>query len=309
MRSTSPGPTSSTPRASRRLRPVPLLLASAAALALGVLAGPGALAAPDATGTAPAPSATPAATESATSPSTTSPSTTSPSTTSPSASTTTTQASATTGTSTAPLTPTATRLTPVAKKTTPKRTTKKGTILAIKCKTRTGVNDGKRTVRCRTVEVTPKSGRPTDPTTDPTSTGPTSTEPTGPTSTDPTGTPTTSTTTTSTSTTTTAPAAACEAHWTWVTEWNGGHQSALTVRNLGGTSLEPWTLSLQLAPAVTSMWPYPYTAGGGTVTVTAPTWATALAPGAALDLGWIGSGAAAAPTAVSLNGVACAVTR
>lgn len=261
-------------------RPATVLVAVAGALVAGLLAGPGAMAArptPHAPGSG-ASDLVVAATGSPTE---------KPTAATPAAKAT---AQATTKTTTK-----------TKAKTTAKRTTRKGTVMARKCKTRTGVNDGKRTVRCRTVTISAKT-RSTDPT------------PTDPTPTDTTtlGTPTDTPTTSSTTSTSTTSAAArrCEAHWAWVTEWNTGHQSALSVRHVGSAPLEPWTVTLQLTPQVTSMWPYPFTGAGagGTVTVTAPEWQTALAPGATVDLGWIGTGPAVAPTAVSLNGLACTLT-
>ncbi|MFG1655823.1 cellulase family glycosylhydrolase [Micromonospora chersina] len=124
----------------------------------------------------------------------------------------------------------------------------------------------------------------------------------GTTSPSPTGTP-----NTSPNPTTPAPTGGCTATYKQVNAWQGGFQGELTVKNSGTAALNPWSATWTWPSGVTlaSGWNATVTQSGTTVTAAAPTWASSLAPGASVTIGFTANGTAAAPGAVKLNGTAC----
>jgi hypothetical protein len=103
---------------------------------------------------------------------------------------------------------------------------------------------------------------------------------------------------------------ACSVAYDVVGAWPGGFQAAVRVRNTGSEPVRDWALSWELTAGerVTQAWGGTATQDGSAVRVTAPGWATTLAPGATAEVGLLGSGAAGSPTAFALNGEACSVT-
>ncbi|MFI6330895.1 cellulase family glycosylhydrolase [Micromonospora chersina] len=124
----------------------------------------------------------------------------------------------------------------------------------------------------------------------------------GTTSPSPTGTP-----NTSPNPTTPAPTGGCTATYKQVNAWQGGFQGELTVKNTGTASLNPWSATWTWPSGATlaSGWNATVTQSGTTVTAAAPTWASSLAPGASVTIGFTANGTAAAPGTVKLNGTAC----
>ena len=68
--------------------------------------------------------------------------------------------------------------------------------------------------------------------------------------------------------------------------WQGGFAGSYTVTNDTNATVNTWalTFSLPTGEAVTSSWNGTLTQSGGNYTITAPTWATPLAPGASADV-------------------------
>ena len=121
-------------------------------------------------------------------------------------------------------------------------------------------------------------------------------------------TPTQSPTTTPTPTPTTTPGA-CTATVKVTNSWSGGFQASITVKNTSSAAVNPWsaTFSLPSGDTVQSGWNATYTQSGTTVTATAPTWATSLAAGASVELGFVANGPSSAlpTTGVKLAGAVC----
>jgi endoglucanase len=90
--------------------------------------------------------------------------------------------------------------------------------------------------------------------------------------------------------------------------WPTGYQAAITAKNTGTASVNPWTVSFTLPAGVTigSGWNGTFSQSGTTVTVTAPTYSPTLAAGATASIGFTANGTSSpAPGAVKLNGASC----
>jgi endoglucanase len=94
-----------------------------------------------------------------------------------------------------------------------------------------------------------------------------------------------------------------------VNDWGGGFTANITVTNTGGTAINGWTLAFSYAgnQTVTQGWSATWSQSGKNVTATALSWNASLAPGGSTNIGFNGSysGPNLAPTAFTLNGVAC----
>ncbi|MFL6115299.1 MAG: cellulose binding domain-containing protein [Catenulispora sp.] len=94
--------------------------------------------------------------------------------------------------------------------------------------------------------------------------------------------------------------------------WTGGFVTDVTVRNLGSTALNGWTVGLTYGGdnRVTGAWNAAVTQSGTTVTATNLSYNPALPAGGSIAFGAIGtwSAADAAPAAVTLGGHACQLT-
>ncbi len=124
---------------------------------------------------------------------------------------------------------------------------------------------------------------------------PTATPTPGPTSPGPTATPTSS-------------PGRCTATVTISNAWPTGYQAAITAKNTGSATLNPWVLTFTVPAGVTiaSGWNGTFSQTGTTVTVTAPAYAASLAAGATASVGLTAGGTSgAAPRAVTLNGATC----
>ena len=95
-----------------------------------------------------------------------------------------------------------------------------------------------------------------------------------------------------------------------VQAWNTGFTENITVTNTGSSTVNGWSLAFTLASGqtVTSGWNAAYAPSTGRVTATNLSYNGTLAPGGSTAVGFQAThtGNTAAPTSVTLNGVACA---
>lgn len=108
--------------------------------------------------------------------------------------------------------------------------------------------------------------------------------------------------------TSTVAAGACAARVSIDNSWPQGYQAAITVTNTGPSTLSPWTATWTVPAGVTlnNGWFATVSQQGSVLTAEAPSWNTALAPGASWTVGFIANGPAAPPPSqVTLNGVGC----
>jgi endoglucanase len=134
---------------------------------------------------------------------------------------------------------------------------------------------------------------------------------TQPPTTPPTTTPTTPPTTRPTTAPPTSPGGTSTCRATSaVNAWNTGLTTNITITNTGTTAINGWTLTFTLptGQTIVSGWSATYSPTSGTVTATNATYNGALPPGGSTTIGYQAThtGNAAAPTAVKLNGTACA---
>jgi hypothetical protein len=106
-----------------------------------------------------------------------------------------------------------------------------------------------------------------------------------------------------------ASSAACSVAYGVSNDWGTGFTAAITITDTGSSPLSSWTLNYGYSGNQTlqSGWNGTWSQSGAAVTVTAPSWAPTIAPGASYttnaNFGY--SGANTAPTAFTVNGVAC----
>lgn len=129
-------------------------------------------------------------------------------------------------------------------------------------------------------------------------------------------TPTATPTPTQTSTPTPTPtpnSASCQVHYSVVSQWSGGFQAGFTITNTGTTAINGWTLRFAFAngQTVTLGWNGNFSQAGSVVTVTNTSVNGSIPAGGSpvvepgFQATW--SGTNAAPTAFTLNGIACRV--
>ncbi|GIF14642.1 cellulose binding domain-containing protein [Actinoplanes teichomyceticus] len=103
-------------------------------------------------------------------------------------------------------------------------------------------------------------------------------------------------------------AAGCSVEYTVASQWPGGFGATVDVTNLGDP-VTSWSLVFPLAPgqSITQLWNGSVSQSGTTVTVRNATWNGSIPTGGTASFGFTGSwtGANPAPTAFTLNGVAC----
>jgi hypothetical protein len=91
--------------------------------------------------------------------------------------------------------------------------------------------------------------------------------------------------------------------------WGTGYTGQYTITNGGSAAVSGWTLSFQLpsGTSVSSLWNGTYTVSGSTVTVTADSWDSDIAPGTSQSVGFVttASGAAGPPAGCLINGAPC----
>ena len=105
----------------------------------------------------------------------------------------------------------------------------------------------------------------------------------------------------------------CRVHYAITSQWQGGFGANLTITNTGTTAINSWTLQFAFAngQTITQLWNGTYTQSGSAVTVTNVSYNASIPAGQSLSSapGFNGSwnGSNTAPTAFTLNGIACAV--
>ncbi|BFU44107.1 glycoside hydrolase family 6 protein [Krasilnikovia sp. MM14-A1004] len=103
-------------------------------------------------------------------------------------------------------------------------------------------------------------------------------------------------------------AAGCRVAYS-VNQWNTGFTGSINLTNLGDPITNGWTLTWEFAgnQHITQGWNGTFSQSGQRVSVANPAWSAALASNDTVSLGFNAdySGTNAAPTAFSLNGVAC----
>jgi hypothetical protein len=92
--------------------------------------------------------------------------------------------------------------------------------------------------------------------------------------------------------------------------WSGGFGGQYSIVNSTNATVNSWTMTFDLpaGEAITSLWNASYTSSGSHYTVTSPSWASPLAPGASADaVGFNASatGAVAPPTNCLINNAPC----
>ncbi|HEV2638022.1 MAG TPA: cellulase family glycosylhydrolase [Actinocrinis sp.] len=101
---------------------------------------------------------------------------------------------------------------------------------------------------------------------------------------------------------------ACQVTYSATNQWNVGFGAAITITN-NMAAVSSWTLGFAFTAgqAVTDGWDGTWTQSGANVNVTSESWNGAIASGGSVQIGFNGSwsGSNPAPTAFTLNGVAC----
>lgn len=127
----------------------------------------------------------------------------------------------------------------------------------------------------------------------------------------PTPTPTSTTVVTPTPTSTVVTGSSCQIHYAVTSQWQTGFTASITIRNAGSTAINGWSLQFSFANGqqVTQLWNGNVTQSGSSVTVTNASYNGSIPAGTTLGSspGFNGSwsGTNTAPTAFTLNGVAC----
>ncbi|MFI0087989.1 cellulase family glycosylhydrolase [Streptomyces bobili] len=105
------------------------------------------------------------------------------------------------------------------------------------------------------------------------------------------------------------PGAACSVGYRVVGQWPGGFQGEIALRNTGTAPVSGWTLAFAFADGqtVSNMWGGTPTQTGGTVSVAAASYTSAVPVGGTVTVGFIATKGATntAPAAFTLNGTTC----
>lgn len=111
----------------------------------------------------------------------------------------------------------------------------------------------------------------------------------------------------------TAPAQAATADvnvdWKITQDWGSGYQGSVTVKNTSSKTINPWSLTIPYANNIGSTWDAVATSTSGGYRFSGPSWNMALAPGASVSFGFVGSakGGSLTPTTCIVSGATCAV--
>lgn len=114
--------------------------------------------------------------------------------------------------------------------------------------------------------------------------------------------------TTAPPTTPPAGSGACTASVKVDSNWSGGYQATVTLRNTGTTALNPWTATWTMpsGSTISQGWNATVSQSGSTATAAAPSWTPSLSPGGSVSVGFISSGSSSpGPSGFRLNGSAC----
>ena len=92
-----------------------------------------------------------------------------------------------------------------------------------------------------------------------------------------------------------SPVAPCTASYRVLSQWPGGFQAEVTVRNTGGAAIRGWSASWAVpeGQSVAQVWSATVSRSGSTVTATNAAWNGGLATGGSTTFGLLGSGPAA----------------
>jgi len=111
----------------------------------------------------------------------------------------------------------------------------------------------------------------------------------------------------------TSSSSACRIHYSIDNQWQGGFGTTITITNTGSVAINGWSLQFSFAngQTITQLWNGSFTQTGSNVTITNLSYNGSIAPGASVTSapGFNGAwnGTNSAPTAFTLNGVACSV--
>lgn len=105
---------------------------------------------------------------------------------------------------------------------------------------------------------------------------------------------------------------ACRVTYSLTSRWASGFVADVALTNTGPTAVNGWTLAYTFGgdQRIASVWHATFSQSGADVSLRNAAWNRTIAPGGRVTIGMLGSWASsdAAPTAFSLNGVACAVS-
>ncbi|WP_033341241.1 glycosyl hydrolase family 18 protein [Catenuloplanes japonicus] len=98
------------------------------------------------------------------------------------------------------------------------------------------------------------------------------------------------------------------ATFTASSDWGTGHEVAVKVTNGSDAAVATWSITFTLpsSASISSSWDADVTKSGNTYTAVKKSWQGSLAPGASVTWGYIATGAYAAPSSCTINGVTCA---
>ncbi len=104
----------------------------------------------------------------------------------------------------------------------------------------------------------------------------------------------------------------CSVGYSVTATWSGGFNGGITIYNTGTTTIPTWTLGFAFAngQVISSSWNSTYSQSGSNVTLTNGQYTGNIAPGGSVSgIGFTASASStnAAPTAFTLNGVACSI--
>ena len=97
--------------------------------------------------------------------------------------------------------------------------------------------------------------------------------------------------------------------WEVTQDWGTGYQGAVTVTNLTGRTLDPWSITVPYGNDITSIWDGTISEESGAYRFGGPSWSRSLAPGASARLGFIArpTGASLSPTTCTTAAAACEI--
>ena len=111
--------------------------------------------------------------------------------------------------------------------------------------------------------------------------------------------------------TTPGSAAGCQVSYTVASQWSGGFQGTVTVKNTGAAAVDGWALqwSFTGGQQVTQAWNATYTQVGTVVKMANATWNAGIPAGGSASFGFLANAGTTnpVPTAFTLNGTTCTV--